>query len=421
MARRLVRGGRPGSARRTGRGRGKRRPETPGADMLTARKWFGDMIGHCLEYAEKSKAAGRPIVGIMCEFTPRELIMAAGAVPVCLCGGDPDMIPPAERDLPATLCPLIKSTYGYSVEGCNPFLEMSSLAVAETTCDGKKKMFELMAEKHDMCVLELPQKENDRDGFRHWMSQLRQLKRTLESKLGAKITDAKLRVAARRMNRERSLRRSLAELMKSDAPPLTGRQLVDFRSSISCIPKDMEMYGRALAAGRTMRKLENSRKVRVLLTGVPMVSGAERVLELVEKNGGIVVCMESCTGVKPVLEDVDADAPDIMRSIAQKYFHLPCSVMTPNTRRLDNLQRLAREYRAECVIELVWQGCLTYLVESHLVEKLAKDTLGLPYLLIETDYSTSDSARLATRIAALFETVRHRAARDKTRSSGNVR
>jgi benzoyl-CoA reductase/2-hydroxyglutaryl-CoA dehydratase subunit BcrC/BadD/HgdB len=80
--------------------------------------------------------------------------------------------------------------------------------------------------------------------------------------------------------------------------------------------------------------------------------------------------------------------------------------MTRNDRRLDSLRRLAAEYRTECVIELIWQACLTYDVEAHRVRRLAEDELGLPYLRIETDYSPSDSARIAVRVEALFETIR---------------
>ena len=78
--------------------------------------WFGKMIQNCYEYATDAKAKGRHIVGIMCEYTPRELIIAADAVPVCLCGGSAEMIPPAEEHLPVNLCPLIKSTYGYHLQ-----------------------------------------------------------------------------------------------------------------------------------------------------------------------------------------------------------------------------------------------------------------------------------------------------------------
>ena len=89
-------------------------------------------------------------------------------------------------------------------------------------------------------------------------------------------------------------------------------------------------------------------------------------------------------------------------------FHLPCSVMTPNDRRLETLRRLIADYRPDCVIELIWQACLTYDVESHRVRRLVEDEAGLPYLRIETDYSPSDSARIAVRVEALFETVRGR-------------
>jgi benzoyl-CoA reductase/2-hydroxyglutaryl-CoA dehydratase subunit BcrC/BadD/HgdB len=57
---------------------------------------------------------------------------------------------------------------------------------------------------------------------------------------------------------------------------------------------------------------------------------------------------------------------------------------------------------------LVWQACLTYDIESHFVRKLAEEELRLPYLKITTDYSPSDSARIAARVEALLETVRAR-------------
>ncbi|MGE5294289.1 MAG: 2-hydroxyacyl-CoA dehydratase, partial [Solirubrobacterales bacterium] len=200
--------------------------------------WFERMIPNCLEYAKDAKTKGRRIVGIMCEYTPRELIMAADAVPVCLCGGSAETIAPAEEHLPANLCPLIKSTYGYHVQKANPFLEMADLVVAETTCDGKKKMYELMAQTRPMHVLELPQKPDDADAMAHWISELRKLKAKLEELFHVTITDENIHKAIRTMNCERSLRRQLAGLMKADHPPLTGRQLLQYKSSISGICAD---------------------------------------------------------------------------------------------------------------------------------------------------------------------------------------
>lgn len=369
--------------------------------------WWQDMVPHALDYATREKEKGRKIVGIMCEFTPRELILAADAIPVCLCGGSAEMIPPAEEYLPANLCPLIKSTFGYSVEKANPFLEMADLIVAETTCDGKKKMFELLGQRHPMVVLELSQKPDDPDALEHWIREIQKLKEELEGRFGVKITDDGLRESIRVMNRERALRLKLAELMKDEKPPLTGRELLDMKSLISCIPADLDAYEKALEQlpGRTLQPPAESR-IRVLLTGVPLPHGAERVMDLIEDNGGLVVCQENCTGLKPILEDVLDNNSSPLKNLAQKYFHLPCSVMTKNEKRLESLRELVCDYRPGCVIELTWQACLTYDVESHFVRKMVEEELGLPYLRIETDYSPSDSARIAMRIQALFETVR---------------
>jgi benzoyl-CoA reductase/2-hydroxyglutaryl-CoA dehydratase subunit BcrC/BadD/HgdB len=375
--------------------------------------WFADMVDHCYDFAEDAKSRGRPVVGIMCEFTPRELILAAGAVPVCLCGGNAATIPAAEQVLPANLCPLIKSTFGYLVTGKNPFLNWADLVVAETTCDGKKKMFELMGESKPMYVLELPHRADAPDAFEHWTQEVRKFKEHLEARFSVRITDDRLREAIRLMNRERGLRRRLAELMASDTPPLSGRRLIDFKSLISGIEADLRQYEAALrefgedsAGPPPAAGLPTAPPVRVLLTGVPIVHGAEHVLELIEAGGALVVCMENCTGLKPILEDVDEADLDPLRAIARKYYHLPCSVLTANTRRLETLRNLAAEYRPECVIELVWQACLTYDIESYQVRRLVEQELHLPYLKITTDYSPSDAARLRARIEALLETVR---------------
>ena len=387
--------------------------------------YFSQMIDHCYDFAEKAKARGQAIVGILCEYTPREILFAAGALPVCLCGGSLETIPAAEQHLPVNLCPLIKSIYGYHLHGTNPFLEWADLIVAETTCDGKKKMYELMSAGREMYILELPQKADQADAFAHWLKEVGKFKAYLEKEFHTQITDDKLREAIRLMNRERGLRRQLAGLMAKDRPPLTGRQILDFKSIISGIDADLEQYEKAIREFERAAALPGSPldlnkippPVRVLLTGVPTVHGAERVVELIESSGAVVVVQENCTGIKPILEDIDADAPDPLQAIAEKYYHLPCSVMTVNERRLASLRELATRFRPQCVIELVWQACLTYDVESSRVRRFVESELQIPYLKIVTDYSPSDSGRLMVRIEALMETVRSKATRPDGKAS----
>jgi len=59
-------------------------------------------------------------------------------------------------------------------------------------------------------------------------------------------------------------------------------------------------------------------------------------------------------------------------------------------------------------VDLSWQACLTYDVESWRIKEWAEQAENIPYLRISTDYSPSDSARIRMRLEALYETVRSR-------------
>ena len=100
------------------------------------------------------KENGGKIVGCLCSYTPQELIYAAGAASIGLCGMSNETVPDAERVLPKNLCPLIKSTYGFAFTDKCPYTYFSDLIVGETTCDGKKKMYEYMSEFKDVFLME---------------------------------------------------------------------------------------------------------------------------------------------------------------------------------------------------------------------------------------------------------------------------
>ena len=108
---------------------------------------------------EKAKEEGVKVAGLYCLYAPVELVVAAGAVPVSLCGTRNEPIAAAEKILPRNLCPLIKSSFGFAVTDSCPFFHASDLVIAETTCDGKKKMFELLKAYRPVHVMQLPQNQ----------------------------------------------------------------------------------------------------------------------------------------------------------------------------------------------------------------------------------------------------------------------
>jgi benzoyl-CoA reductase/2-hydroxyglutaryl-CoA dehydratase subunit BcrC/BadD/HgdB len=370
--------------------------------------YFHNSMSHEADFTRAEKQKGKGIVGIYCEFTPRDLILAAGAYPVCLCGSNQRTIAVAETILPANLCPLIKSSFGYILTNRCPFYSICDLIVAETTCDGKKKMFEIVAERKEMHVLELTQKVQEAEAFDHWILEVKKLKKRLETQFSVTITDERLKNAIKAMNFERSLLLQAQRLGMRKPSIVSGKELALLRYRVSGNPDHLVMLQKFID---TVEKRAVTGYLtapvhapRVLLTGTPTAHGTEKVIEIIEECGGVVVVQEACSGIKPTYEMVSEEG-DPLEAIARKHYCLPCSCMTPNKGRTDLIQKLSEEFRADAVIDLVWQACHTYNVESYFIERFVRTTLDKPYLKIETDYSGSDREQLRVRIQTLLEIV----------------
>ncbi|HPL89746.1 MAG TPA: 2-hydroxyacyl-CoA dehydratase family protein, partial [Caldisericia bacterium] len=172
------------------------------------------------------------------------------------------------------------------------------------------------------------------------------------------------------------------------------------KSIISCQERDFKAYEKIISEAENSGD-RYSHKPRILLTGVPLPHQAEKVLKLIEEAGAVVVAQENCTGLKPIVDPV-SEQGDLLENIARKYFKLPCSVMMPNKDRFGLLDSLIEKFRPHGVIDLVWQACHTYNIESVLVKKHVQEKWRLPFLKIETDYSPSDTEQLRIRIEAFL-------------------
>ncbi len=376
--------------------------------MTNPFEYFQNSVGAEIDFARNEKRRGRGVVGIYCEFTPRDLILAAGAYPVCLCGSSRKTIPPAETVLPANLCPLIKSSIGYILTNGCPFFSMADMIVAETTCDGKKKVWELISDRKPQHILELTQKVREADAWEHWLLEVKKLKARLEQLYDAPITEDAMREAIRRMNIERELLRTVMEFGAEPRPVISGVELGRLRYRVSGMPGHLQKL-RELIEVLQQRKAEGKftareNAPRVLVTGCPMSEGTLKLVEIIEEAGGVVVVQETCSGIKPL--DPVSEENDPLTAIAEKHFRIPCSCMTPNTGRLDLLESLAARFRADAVVDLVWQACHTYNVESYQVGEFVRKKLNLPYLKVETDYSPGDREQIMVRVQTLLEMAR---------------
>jgi benzoyl-CoA reductase/2-hydroxyglutaryl-CoA dehydratase subunit BcrC/BadD/HgdB len=353
------------------------------------------------------KERGVPLVGTYCTFMPQEIPMAAGAVVVSLCSTSDETIEEAEKDLPRNLCPLIKSSYGFGKTDKCPYFYFSDLVVGETTCDGKKKMYEYMAEFKPVHVMQLPNSTIDDASRALWKAEMQRLKEAVEARFGATIDETALREAIALRNRERKALADFYHLGQLNPPVLSGTDLLKvvygatFRFDKEALIAELEAMTATVKAGwLTGQRLDP--RPRILITGCPIGGAAEKVVRAIEENGGWVVGYENCTGAKATERNV-AETGDVWEALADKYLAIGCSCVSPNTQRLKLLSEMVEEYQADGVIDVILQACHTYAVESLAIKRHVRQQHDIPYMAIETDYSTSDIGQLSTRVAAFIE------------------
>lgn len=359
--------------------------------------------------AKELKDKGEHIIGTFCTYTPNEVMYAAGLHPVSLCGTSEEPIADAEKHLPKNLCPLIKSSYGFAITDKCPYTYFSDLILGETTCDGKKKMYELLGEIKNVHIMQLPQVQNSIASLNMWKSEIVRLKEALEEQFHVKITEEDLKRGIKLKNEERRVLRSLYELGKLQPPAISGYNMYKILESTQFTFDKEEQNNNIRTTVEKIKEEYNqgARPVkadakRILITGCPMGGVVDKIIKTIEDNGGVAVCFENCGGIKEKMRLVDEEKNPI-DAIAEKYLSIGCSVMTPNKERLKLLEELMDEYKADGVIDIVLQACHTYSVETKTIKELVSGKKGVPYMAIETDYSQSDIGQVKTRIAAFIE------------------
>jgi len=184
-------------------------------------KYFDQVLheshgGRVAELIEARKN-GRKFIGTFCIYVPEEIAMAADAIPVALCGGTQFSIPYGEKMFPRDICPLIKSTFGLALSKTCPYGPIKDLGVGETTCDAKKKAWDVF----NFHVMEVPQKKGKLD-HDLWYQAVVEFKDRVENLTGKKVEAKRLSEAIEIMNEKRLALQKLNEFRKYDPPPISG-------------------------------------------------------------------------------------------------------------------------------------------------------------------------------------------------------
>ena len=372
---------------------------------------FSDIKKEGFLAIKEEKEKGKKLVGIFCSYTPVELVTAAGAYYVSLCGSDQKSVEYGEQVLPKSLCPLIKASYGAASSQTCPYFFFSDAVIGETTCDGKKKMYELLGRIKPVHVMHLPQGKDTALAVESWTEEMKKCARFLEKTLNVTITEQSLHDAIVQRNKIRKLLLNIYEIAARNPSPISGYELASIVESSNFYFKDEDpvdvlqaKYDELLERAEKFETniTPRSSRPRIMITGCPIGGSMEKVVRRIEELGADVVVLDNCSGPRTQMRLVD-ETIDPYEALARTTLQINCSVMTPNDDRFADMKDEIDKYSVDGVVELILQDCLTFDVEAIRTQEFVQDQLGLPYLTITTDYSDTDEGQLATRLEAFIE------------------
>ena len=360
------------------------------------------------------QARGRKVFGTFCVYVPDEVVIAADGIVTGLCGGSQFWVPEGEKVLPANTCPLVKASLGARLGKTCPYFRIADVFVGETTCDCKKKAYEILAEDVPMMhVMHLPNGQREKD-LAAWSDEIRIFMEKVEEVTGNEITIDKLNAAIKTVNARRRALSRLYDCRKGEVVPIGGRDvLLIMQIAFFDDPERLTNMVNELC-DELEDRIEKGISVaaegapRILITGTPMAVPNWKIHNIVESSGAIVVCEENCTGTRYFTNEVKEDCATIDEAIdalTDRYMsNVHCACFTPNEGRVDDVVRLAREYHADGVIDVNLKFCQLYDTEGYFLERRLKEE-GIPVLGIETDYDDNDAQQLRTRIGAFLEMI----------------
>lgn len=361
------------------------------------------------ELIELQKAGGK-VFGTFCVYVPDEIVVACGGAVTGLCGGSQFWVPDGEKVLPSDMCPLIKASLGAHFGKTCPYFSVADIYVGETTCDGKKKAYEILGADKETYVMDVPQMKRPKDIVK-WADEIADFARKVEEVTGKELTAENLAESIKIHNNKRRALARVYETRKADPVPISGKdallmtQIAFFDDPVRC----------AEMANKLAEELEDRVKEgvgvfpagtkRILLTGTPLAVPNWKLHHVVETSGAVVVCEEMCTGTRyfeNLVDETQTTLEGQFRALSERYMKNNCACFTPNEGRIDDILRLAREYKVDGVIDTNLKFCTLYDVEKSAVAKALEEE-GIPVLSLETDYTDNDVEQLRTRVGAFVE------------------
>ncbi|MFC1968961.1 2-hydroxyacyl-CoA dehydratase subunit D [Chloroflexota bacterium] len=358
----------------------------------------------------QAKAQGRKIIGYTPGgYLPEELVIAGGAIPVgFIRGGDHAMVELASAYLCRWMDTFCRGQIGYAVSGEDPYYNVIDVLVVPMTDNHIRAVMDVLDYNTDIEIFPygIPHMK-DELASDYYLKGIIRLKGKLEEMTGVEISDSRLSEAIDLCNRERALLKEISLMRQVGFVPISSRDFValnhaSFLADKKVMVEVLEELVKELKEGAA----SPDGGPRILLTGSTLALGDNKIHDLVDEAGGVIVVEEFAEGIRPYWENVTPDG-DLMAALADAYFkrRVPPAWFRPGKERLEFLVKLARDYKVDGVIWYQLMYRESYKTESYYFPEILNRETGLSMLVLESDYDAAEVGQMRTRIETFIESI----------------
>jgi len=355
---------------------------------------------------------GKKVIGYFCNFVPLEILTAMDLVPFRIQGNMHKPLVKADVYLENIMCPFIRSCFDLALNGEYDFLDG---LVVPHSCDTVQSIYDIwlshqhLSYHHFINVPHMVQPSS----YEFFKKELETFVRSLEKYTGQKCTGDKLRKSIDDYNRNRELLRELYDLRKSDPPRISGTTVLELL--IVGMGMQVNTYSdlilKVMEESETQNYADSRSNARIMIYGSEMDDTA--FVRLIEESGANVVVDDICIGTRYFLEDVETVGDPFM-ALARHYLrdiHCPRTNRPQGKSRKDDLEerfgylgRFVHDFSVDGAILDVMRFCDTHELEVPDIKDYL-ESLGIPSLHIEDDYTAFSTEQLKTRVQAFLEMI----------------
>jgi benzoyl-CoA reductase subunit C len=357
------------------------------------------------DYARAWKArTGGQVVATMCTYTPEEILIAAGMLPVRVLGAhEPQNV--TEPHIFGMFCPFCRDSLAQGLLGRFDYAEGVTLT---QSCIQYRQTFNswrahVPTVKWDY-YLPMPNEVQSPHAKRTHYEEVRKFHAFIENVSGRRLGKDELDRAIDLVNRNRRLLHELFEFRKEDNPRVTGLEAL--YASITAQFVDKEEHNRELERViAEVKKRPNDRDEGVRLMTIGSENDDCSFMAMIESVGCTIVIDDQCSGTRYFWNEARVQE-DPLAAIAERYCERPaCPTKDyPAHTRFDHVLKLAKDYNARAAIFLQQKFCDPHEgdypdLKQHL------ESNGIPTLFLEFDI-TNPLGPFRIRVEAFLETLR---------------